>query len=367
MKIIYVISTLTLGGAERQVIETANKMATNGHAVSLYVLDGPLTRLDEVNQDVVKVEAVSRNKRGNITTLINLAKFIRVVKPDLIHSFLFDADVFCRLASLVGKKWVLFSSERNQVDNLSFKHRLVHKLTAFVVDAVVANSYAGSKTASAMYPASVDQYVVWNGIDIKTVNGRVAASKENYKRLFFGRDDVKLAVKVASIKPQKNHPLALQIADSLIDKDPSWRVLFLGEKLNNEAGGYRKRIFDQYSQLQNKDKIIFGGNRTDVLEILAQADISFMTSHHEGFPNAVLESMASGVPVVTTNYSDVQKILENSGQVVDGNVDSFITAIAELIKNPKIVHNQKKWIEKNATTDKLASNLEKIYRTYVTI
>src|SRR5205085_8252580 len=64
------------------------------------------------------------------------------------------------------------------------------------------------------------------------------------------------------------------------------------------------------------DRVVFAGARTDACAILKQCDVQFLTSRHEGFPNVVLEGMVLGVPVVSTDYSDIRHILPRPSQVV---------------------------------------------------
>ena len=100
---------------------------------------------------------------------------------------------------------------------------------------------------------------------------------------------------------------------------------------------------------------------------MRQCQVIFSTSKHEGFPNVVLEAMSVGVPVVSTEYSDIRKILPMNWQVVQQRdnlllVNAIIRADKE--KN-SVINAQRKWVENNATIQMAATKLEQIYAEYI--
>jgi glycosyltransferase involved in cell wall biosynthesis len=254
---------------------------------------------------------------------------------------------------------------------------LAHRLTRWMVDGVVANSASGSRFAQRYfgYPER-RMHVVWNGMRVEDFERR-AASTHDYREEFFGAGDIRVACMVGHIKPAKDYPLALETAAALLRRAPEWRVLFLGEALSHAAAyapgrdsdtsDYKQQVVAHYERLGLAGKVKFAGARADVPAILAQADVQLMTSCREGFPNVVLEGMVLGVPVVSTDYSDIRLILPRESQVVGSrDPEQLADAILEAHRDREaIVAEQKRWVREHAGIERAARRLEGVYEQYL--
>jgi glycosyltransferase involved in cell wall biosynthesis len=102
---------------------------------------------------------------------------------------------------------------------------------------------------------------------------------------------------------------------------------------------------------------------------MAQSDVLFSTSIREGFPNVVLESMAVGTPVISTNYSDIKLILQKKEWVIDSREprDMAKAIIRAGACRAEIGRGLQEWVRANATIAKSTDDLLAIYGKYAQV
>jgi len=377
MRVLFIISDLDLGGAQKQVVEISRQLVRHGHEAAIFTLNNVVPRSPDLEGSGVELVVEQKRSKLDARVLGKLRRFIRDWRPDIIHGFLFDGDVYGRIAA-IGTGVPVLNSERSSHYTISMTQRIAHIATKPFVHGVVANSHEGSAFAQKLYgydPAHM--HVVWNGMRVEDFE-RQARSDREYKREIFGTDEVKVACFIGAIKPAKDYHLAVDVAQQLLERAPGWRVLFLGDSLSapNAAGykagvhsdtsGYKDEVMAHYQRLGIADRAIFAGARKDLPAIVKQCDVLYVTSAWEGFPNSVLEAMVLGVPVVSTDYSDIRRILPER-QVVKKR-DPVL--IAEAILTAELDHDliaaqQKRWVLANASIEKATQDLERVYERYI--
>lgn len=365
VRILFVISNLIYGGAETQVIGLARELARQQHAVAIYTLNRDNPRATELESSDVELVADQKRFIIDFSVLWRLHRFIQDWRADIVHGFLYDGNLYARVAAF-GTGRSALNSERNDNYRLNRNQRLGHLLTCRMAAGVVANSHAGAAFARKLFALPTTRvHVVWNGIEPATIDARIAANKVDYKHLFFGRQDVRVACLIGNIKPQKDYLLALETADLLSRDHPEWRVLFIGDRLNKTAG-YKAEVLQLWQQRGLEDRALFAGLRTDVIEIISQCDVLFSTSLYEGFPNAVLEAMTTHTPAISTPYSDIQQILPNTWQVVSERSPGALVAaiIRAYQKRGNVRVAQRAWVERHATMAMAAQALLEVYALY---
>lgn len=375
MRVLFIISELTLGGAQKQVVELGRQLVRHGHDAAIYTLSRDVPRARELEGSGVELVVDQKRLKLDPAVLWRLRRFIARWRPDVAHGFLFDGDIYARLAAF-GTGVPVLNSERSDNYRISTAQRVAHWLTKPLVDGVVANSHSGSAFAERLYgydPARM--HVVWNGMRIEDVE-REAVSAADYRSIFFGPGKHKIACLIGAIKPAKDYHLAIDTAERLVKGAPEWRVLFLGDQLSksvdygagkdSDSGDYKSEVMRHFNGLEVGDRVSFAGARADALAILAQSDVLFITSCREGFPNCVLEAMALGVPVTSTDYSDIRHILPPRQVVIERSPDALAQAIvAAFDDHDAIAAEQKLWVRTHASIEHVTRNLERVYQRYI--
>jgi glycosyltransferase involved in cell wall biosynthesis len=201
---------------------------------------------------------------------------------------------------------------------------------------------------------------------VREVDARLAQSPQPAREIFAGAGLKRLCM-VASIKPQKDHRLALRTLRCLIDFDPAWRLICVGDELTQGIRGYKARVLAERDRLGLEPFVKFLGYRRDVHEIVASSDLLLVTSLHEGFPNAVLEAMACRTAVVSTDYSDARRILPVPETLVSSRDPADIAAAVLHCyeRRAEIAKAQRGWVEQHATTSASATALLAVYARYL--
>ncbi len=186
MRIVFVISHLIYGGAETQLIGLSRELSRMGHTVAIYTLNRENPRAGELAGSSVQLVADQKNMKFDPAVLMRLRRFVREFQADVVHSFLFDADVYARIAG-VGLGIPVLNSERSDDYQLNKLQSLIHYPTRQLARGVIANSRSGARFAQRLFGFTDDRvHCVWNGIDLERIDARLKAA-QNYRARFFWR------------------------------------------------------------------------------------------------------------------------------------------------------------------------------------
>jgi glycosyltransferase involved in cell wall biosynthesis len=154
-------------------------------------------------------------------------------------------------------------------------------------------------------------------------------------------------------------------------------VLFIGDQLtaaggyragaDSDTGSYKEQVIRHHLRLGMQERVRFAGERSDAAAIVRQCDVLFSTSCREGFPNVVLEAMALGVPVASTEYSDIRHVLPHPAQqIAPRSADAVARAILRVHDDRRaIAADQKRWVREHASIEKATLELERVYLRYI--
>lgn len=319
MKIMLLCQSLVVGGTQRQIAVLAPALRRRGHDVSVAVFydAGPFgSTLRECGVTVYDLD-----KRGRWDIFGFFARFHRLVarvRPDVLYAVLPVANIVAAVAKLLMRRPpdIVFGVRSSHMmpesyDWLTRQQYWIEAVFSNFADRVIVNSQNGLDDSIARGFRADRIAVVPNGIDTDQFKPN-AAARAQLRAKWGVRESETLVGQVARFDPMKGHDVFFASAARLLHQDPSWRFVCIGLEEGKSAPALA--MADQFGL---RGRIIFDGERTDTAACFSAFDIACQASRFgEGFPNAVAEAMACGVPCVATDVGDSRGIVGNFGVIV---------------------------------------------------
>ena len=316
MKVLHVITGLEGGGAERQLVyllRGSNGIQIQHEVVSL--LDGGV-----YGQDIRATGAelhtlnLARNRFSPLA-LFRLARLIHRSRPDIVQTWLYHADLIGLLAArLAGRAPVVWTLRSSQLELHHYSKltgltiRALSRLSRWPA-AILSNSTAGMNAHLAIGYRPRWARVIPNGIDTNMFRPSEQARQEVRAELGIGAD-TPLVGCIARYDPMKDH---LNVFSAFARVAADARLLLAGK--GTDPGNHELAGQICLGGLR-PEQVIRLGERRDVDRIIAALDILVLGSAFgEGFPNALGEAMACGVPCVATDVGDNAAIIGGCGGV----------------------------------------------------
>lgn len=330
MKILYVITGLGQGGAERVVCDLADKMYEKGHEVKIVYLTGEVFTHPVCNE----IELIKINLNNLITfpkAYLNLSKFIKFYQPDIVHAHMVHANIFARLSRLFVRvpRLICTAHSNNEGGRVRM---LAYRLTNGLSEVLTNVSDSACQSFQKQGAATTNQIqTVYNGIDLERYTfgsqKNLEVEKKNLQFLAVGR-----------FHEAKDYPNLLH-AIAIFRRNPQHKEYILNVVGDGEL---RPQIEALIEQLDLKDNVTLLGRRDDVPQLMKEADLFILPSAYEGFGLVVAEAMACGAFVIATNSGGVAEVMGDTGILVPPQNSE---ALAEAIK--KAVSKKTSQIQEN--------------------
>ena len=318
--IFFLIRSLNVGGAERQLVELVKGLDKTRFniTVGLFYNEGPLIKeLEKLGG----VNFISLNKSGRWDLLrfsFKLYSLLRKLKPDIICPYLIDANlaglITGRLAGIHKVVWGLRASNMD-VKHYHWLFALSLKIGAWLSrfpDALIFNSYAGMEFHNSIGYSNNRMVVIPNGIDLE----RYVPDPEVGKKVRSGwgvKEKNILIGLIGRMDPMKDYPTFLKAASILAKEREDVSFVCVGDG----PVDYRQYLISFGEELGLSTRLIWAGLRNDMQSVCNALDIASSSSAYgEGFPNVIGEAMACGIPCVVTNVGDSAEIVGDTGVVV---------------------------------------------------
>jgi len=300
-------------------------------------------------------------------TFWRLVRHLRRGQYTILHTFLYQADILGRLAGKAARVPIIVSSLRCSYRWLKPWHHRVDRWTSYLTDRITAVSEATRLFAireEGIRPELV--VTLRNGINLERF---CSVFKESARRLIrselsIPEDTIVLTI-IGRLHPQKGHSVLFDALEDLTDLPAPWHLLVVGD------GPLRRPLEQRVLQSKLNLRVIFTGLRSDIPEILAASDVFVFPSLYEGLPNAVLEAMAMGLPIIASDADGIPElVLEGlTGRLVPcGDCDALRSGLVEAIQHPEL---RRRWGEAGrrrvVEEFSLATMLKELHELYATL
>ena len=334
------ITDLDVGGAEKCLTELACRADSARFRLSVVSL-APQPGKDErlarriAERGIPLMFLDCRGWRDLPKALGRWSQWMRFQRPDVLQTFLFHANLLGRIAGRLAGVPVVISGIR-VAERFASWHLVLDAVTAGWVDRYVCVSGSVAEfsvTRGLLPPHKIS--VIPNGVEIDSELRRGRAGLRVGGAPNLGSKDATETVRrvtfVGRLVPQKGVDVLLRSAATWLRLFPDTMLQIVGD------GPQQPQLTDLAVRLGIEGRVAWLGYRSDVADILQATDLFVLPSRWEGMPNALLEAMAAGCPVVVSDVEGVAEILGEGSReqtVPPDDVAALSRAIAQMLAHP---------------------------------
>ncbi len=359
MKILFFIESLRSGGKERRLVELLIYLKQNTNYDLRLVLTENEIHYSYVRDLDIPIDIIKRKFLKKDPSLF--FRFYRIAKqhnPDIIHTWGTMSTFYAIPAKRLLKKPLLANLIANAKNNNS-KYSIsnfFHQTVVKYADVILGNSMAGFKAYG--LHNNPKMHLIYNGVrlnrfnldtDIDTIKPKLNITTKH------------VVMMVASASQNKDYDLFLDLAKGITNIHKNISFIGIG-------GGSELERLETRVQAENIQNTMLLGKRNDVEKLITIADIGVLFSPSEGISNAIIEYMALGKPVITTDtVGGSREIIEEAetGYIMQPNPEAISKKIIELINNPnlrkQLGSKGKQIIEQKFSIERMGSEYVELY------
>lgn len=295
IRVCHVSMTLRTGGLERLLVDIGRHCNADRFDCAFLAFESLGPPADDLRELGYTVSRISRQDHGRLAFLNGLRRHLQDGQFDVVHTHNtlphFYASAAARLAGIP----VIVNSQHGRGCGNSWKARCQFRLANRWTDCVVGVSEDAARLCRKDDPRSAGRTMaIWNGIDVDRFDFRGPASAP-------------VAVSVARLSHEKDFATLLRAVWILVKEHPDFRLKIAGD------GAERADLEQLARDLRLEQNVEFLGEQRDIPALLSQAAFFVSSSTTEGISLTILEAMASGLPVITTNVGGNPEIVVDGG------------------------------------------------------
>lgn len=323
MKILRIINSLQVGGAERSIVTNVPEHIRHGYETDVLVLNGENTPFMKTLEDAgIRIIKLKGHSLRNPLLISQIIPYLR--KYDIVHVHLFPAlywAAFAKSLSFSNTKLVFTEHNTNNKRRGSKFFRLIDRVVYKCYDKIITISPAAFNNLTEYLGWRDNVTMVANGVDLKPFE-----SQKDTIELFHNSDKCFVVTQIASFREQKDQDTVIR---ALSKTSSVVHAVFVGI-------GDRLDICKQLAEkIGVKDRVHFLERRMDIPAIVKSSSVIVMSSNYEGFGRAAIEGMAGNKPVIGSDVAGLRDLIVHAGLLFDVGDDETLAAHIERLRTDK--------------------------------
>lgn len=352
----YLITELSTGGAQNALLRLLARLDRNRFSPTvacLYNGDGAVAQ--EIRALGVQVFDARMHHKADWTALLRLYRYVRQVRPTILHTSLFHANLPGRVLGRLAGVPIIVCSERTMAMESAWRYRL-NRWTIGLVDRVTTVSANVRDFCISHVGLPADKLVlIYNGVELP--EKPLASRQEARAELGLPLDSLVVGA-VSRLDPVKGVAFLIQA----LARVEGAHLVVIGD------GPERATLASLAENLGIANRVRWAGHRRNAAHLLAAFNVFVQPSLYEGLPNTVLEAMAAGLPVVATAVGGTPEAVVNgeTGLLVPPRDPSALAqAITRLLQAPdlrrKMGQAGREWVVQFFSVERMVAKTERLY------
>ena len=308
-KLFFLNSCVEWGGGEKWTLETAEAFFNRGYDVTVgSVPESELYQKAEAKG--ISVQEVPVKGSLSVLNPLKLKSFVNYLQREEVTTLFLNLSQDLKFGGVAGKLAGVEQIIYRRGSAIPIKDRFYTEfLLEDCVTDIIANSQATKRTIlqnTSDWLSEEKIEIIYNGIKLAEVERELETGTEDLRAELEVGPETTLIANVGRLNVQKGHQYLLEAVDRMRQKISDFKVLIVGK------GELESKLKAQAQELGIEEYVVFTGFRTDIYNLLSQVDFMLHTALWEGFGFVIAEAMAVGLPVVSTDVSNIAEL------VVDG-------------------------------------------------
>lgn len=335
-KIAFIITGLATGGAEMMLLKLLQNIDRSRFQPTVISLIGKGEIGSRIEALGIPVHALGM-RRGvpNPLMVFRLARLLRSLRPDVVHTWMYHADLLGGLAArLVGVRRVIWCLRHSNLSKAENKRStlavigLCARLSGWLPQHIISCSRLAKQVHAAAGYVDGKISIIPNGFELDRFVPNAAARASVRAELGLPENALLVGV-VARFDPLKNHLGFVQAAAQMLAQQSQAHFVLAGADVD-QGNAVLQTAIAVHPGLAAHIHLL--GRRDDVPRLMAALDVLASPSHGEAFPNVLGEAMACGVPCVVTDAGDSAEIVGDTGRVVPvGDMDGLARELVAVL------------------------------------